>query len=550
MDTVARSLSYFEQVFGPYPLDELAVVALPRRYSQSYLGFITLTDTILYGPTQDHGFDADAFRDTLVAHEVAHQWWGNMVGWWSYRDQWLSEATANYAGLLFYDHQQGEGSTYLAEKSAGWRESLSQRTADGRTIESLGPVVLGGRLNSSLSNSAYQEIVYRKGAVVLAMLARAVGEEAFLQMLHEVIDATRNKVLTTDSFIQAIERMSGLDLAGFAQQYIYGTGVPRVYYRYAKEPDVEEGGWTVRGEVHLLGDPGFELAVTRNMSGGWDIERTPKRRPETESTAMMVPSRVVFASAEGSTNRGSVNRRDSQWHNLFIRGQDDRFEIRTDKEPETLHLDPHGEILARFYAEERHPKRCLRYAAQDLLLEGKLEQAETMYHQALTAESGEPTLQDGRSGDLSRDGSREDARIHLDLARLYLDQARLEPAGEQLQRAEDLLASDSARFRMEREVLASRLDVRNRDYDSAYRRLRKTLRLMSTGDAVRSWRSMRVRLRLSSEREAVREAFALFAIAALETDNPEDLAWANREARDRGVDVLLLDLASADSRRP
>ena len=112
------------------------------------------------------------------------------------------------------------------------------------------------------------------------------------------------------------------------------------------------------------------------------------------------------------------------------------------------------------------------------------------------------------------------------------------------------MASDSARFRMEREVLASRLDVRNRDYDSAYRRLRKTLRLMSTGDAVRSWRSMRVRLRLSSEREAVREAFALFAIAAFETDNPEDLAWANREARDRGVDVLLLDLASADSRRP
>jgi aminopeptidase N len=537
---VARSLSFFEQVFGRYPLDKLEVVALPRRYSQSYLGFITLTDSILYAPTPFRRYDADAFRDTLVAHEVAHQWWGNLVGWWSYRDQWLSEATANYAGLLFYDHQQGEGATYLSDMSAGWRETLSRRTADGRTIESLGPVVLGGRLNSSLSGSAYQQIVYRKGAVVLAMLARAVGEEAFLQMLREVIDAGRDKVLTTDSFIKTIERMSGLDLTGFAQQYIYGTGIPQVYYRYDKEPDTEEGGWTVRGEAHLVGDPGFKLAVTRSMAGQWDVERTPKRRPEAEATAMMVPSRVVFSSAEGSV-QGSVNRRDSQWHNLFIRGQDDQFEIRTEDEPETLHLDPRGEILARFYPEERYPKRCLRYAAHDLSLDGELEQAEAMYHEALTAESGEPTPQDG---------SAEDARIRLALARLYIDQSRLEPAREQLELVEELLSPGSRRFRMEREALASRLDVRNRDYQSAYKRLRKTLRLMSSEEEARSWRSMMVRLQLNSEREAVREAFTLFAIAALETGHRDDLAWATREARDRGVDVSMLDMASSGSPRP
>ena len=65
-------------------------------------------------------------RETTVAHEIAHQWWGNLVGWQSYRDQWLSEATANYAGLLF--HASAAKNVTLADLSVGWRATLN-RTA-------------------------------------------------------------------------------------------------------------------------------------------------------------------------------------------------------------------------------------------------------------------------------------------------------------------------------------------------------------------------------------------------------------------------------------
>ena len=216
MQTVARSLTFFEETYGPYPMNELTVVTLPRRYSQSYLGFVTLSDSFLRGSAARRPVDLELLRDTTIAHEVAHQWWGNLVGWWSYRDQWLSEAMATYSSLLYYSHVLGEGKNTLPDMSAGWREQLNQTTYEGRTIESLGPIVLGGRLASSLSGSAYHAIVYRKGAVVLAMLARSFGEPKFLAMLRSLVEAASNRVLTTDSFLAAIERMSGDDLDGFA----------------------------------------------------------------------------------------------------------------------------------------------------------------------------------------------------------------------------------------------------------------------------------------------------------------------------------------------
>ena len=96
----------------------------------------------------------------------------------------------------------------LAEMSAGWRAALERKIDDGRTIESLGPIVLGSRLNSSRAANGYGAIVYRKGAVVLAMLARAVGEERFLEMLRSLVDSSMGEVITTADFVSSIERMA------------------------------------------------------------------------------------------------------------------------------------------------------------------------------------------------------------------------------------------------------------------------------------------------------------------------------------------------------
>jgi len=290
--TLSDSLEFFERSYGPYPLQDLTVVTVPRRYSQSYLGFITLAQSVV-GFTRGGGVVSSWARDTTIAHELAHQWWGNLIGWWSYRDQWLGDAMANYSALLYQGQARGAGHSLLSVMSRGWRDSLTLLTEEGRTIESLGPVVLGNRLNSSVANDAYRSIVYRKGAVVLAMLARAVGEEPFHEMLHSLVAATSNRVLTTEAFLKAIERMSGRDLEGFARQYVYGTGIPQIYYDH--ETARNEGGWVVRGEARKLAEPRYRHVVERD-GDRWDLRREVITELQTGPTTLMVPYRLSLDS--------------------------------------------------------------------------------------------------------------------------------------------------------------------------------------------------------------------------------------------------------------
>ncbi|MES1245081.1 MAG: M1 family aminopeptidase, partial [Acidobacteriota bacterium] len=98
---VQDSLSYFEEIFGPYPLDELTVVTANRGFSQSLPGFVTLSDALLNDAGMWNRMFGLEDRRLVIAHEMAHQWWGDHVGWASYRDQWMSEALASYAALLY-----------------------------------------------------------------------------------------------------------------------------------------------------------------------------------------------------------------------------------------------------------------------------------------------------------------------------------------------------------------------------------------------------------------------------------------------------------------
>jgi hypothetical protein len=543
IDVIARSMDFFERTFGPYPLDHLTVVVLPRRYSQSYLGFITLTDSVVEAAKPEPRAAAKWIQETTIAHEVAHQWWGNMIGWWSYRDQWLSEAMANYAGYLFYARSDNGTGATLADMSAGWRASLEQRVESGRTVESLGPIVLGGRLNSSEATHGYRAIVYRKGAVVLSMLARSVGEENFLGMLRSLVDAAAGRVITTENFLEALERMSGLDLQGFAGQYVYGTGIPLVYYDYEIEPAPANEGWVVKGEARKLREPGYRVGVKRLASGGWDLIREPIGQEPDGTTALMVPFRVVSSERELDTGTVYQGRhklvRSGQ---LMVRGWREQFEIETDMEPEELVFDPRGEILARFYSIRRSPKRFARYQAQDLIVAGRSAEAEQELFRALGEPVGVPSdppalpwLRDDES-----ENRKEDAAIRLMLVDLYLDRGRDSEAEAQLRLADDLLVDQRTRFRMQRDTLWARLELRAGAYPQAYRRLKQAMRLAAPRRERQDWRARIMQLQLKAERQAVTEAYALLAVAAFETGNRDDYEWARAGARERGADLAAI----------
>jgi ATP/maltotriose-dependent transcriptional regulator MalT len=130
---------------------------------------------------------------------------------------------------------------------------------------------------------------------------------------------------------------------------------------------------------------------------------------------------------------------------------------------------------------------------------------------------------------------RETAQIRLGLARLYLDLDRPAEAASQLETVEESFGPDRISLRVERDALLSRLEVALGDYEPAYRRLKRTLRLAGRDSA--DWRSMLLRVRLGSEWQAMTEAYALFAVSAYETGHLDDAYWALQEARDRGAHV-------------
>jgi aminopeptidase N len=236
LEAVKEMLPFYEKTYGAYPLDYLTVVSVPRGFSQGYLGFVTLSQLLLVegsgfyflGEISPRDLTAENRRET-IAHELAHQWWGNKVGWHSYRDQWLSEALADFSAVTFMANASDKKSLYLARHASGWRSSLSRSTTDGRSIESIGPVVLGNRLASSKSTRARSAIMYDKGSLVFSMLARVLREDAMVEMLGSLADTVANRVIDTETFVKSLERMSGADLSWFADQYIYGTSIPEVF---------------------------------------------------------------------------------------------------------------------------------------------------------------------------------------------------------------------------------------------------------------------------------------------------------------------------------
>jgi len=541
VEHISTALEFYEEIFGPYPLETLTVVTVPRKYSQSFLGYVTLADSLVFS-ARPLSEGAVWQRRTTIAHELAHQWWGNLVGWWSYRDQWLSEGMAQYMALL-HDSRVAEDPGRLAIISAGWRNALSSRTKDGRTIESLGPVTLGNRLSSSRARNGYRTIVYRKGSAVLAMLARAIGEERFLQMLRSLSEAAEGHVLTTESFLKSLERMSGEDLDGFARQYVFGTGIPEVYYGY--EMQQSETGWNVQGQARLIYTPHYRFSVIE-QPGGFDLRRRIWPRTELGPTTLMVPYVVdLVESTDASVAAPGASKR--QVGQLKLESDGEQFAIRTEDRPVAVSLDPRGEILAHFFSEERHPKRFLQYQAEELLAAGDLSAAESTYHTALDLqpEVEKPRRskkEDPRSRQLT-DAESQDLKIRLALVRLYLEQGREAKAVSSLD-AIDAEHSERERppFRVQREALRSRAELRQGATDNALRRLRKLLRPASSHRNLSVGLGFAATTRVSSDRSAMAEAYALLAIAADAEGDDATFGWAAAEARDRGVDLTNLDI--------
>ncbi|PYQ55810.1 MAG: hypothetical protein DMF53_27295 [Acidobacteria bacterium] len=511
MKAVTDSLQFYEEKFGPYPLDELTVATANRDFSQGMLGFVTLGD----GMMQDLGVWNRLFgledRRLVIAHEIAHQWWGDQVGWTSYRDQWISEAMASYSALRFGKERLGDRYSGF-DLTAGWQRQLTGSLPDGRSLESVGPVVLGGRLFSSHADAAYEAIVYKKGAVILDMLARGLGEENFPKILRQIVKVENGKTISTEDFFSLIERITGQDLKAFTTQFVYGTGLPQVLYSYRFEKKGQ--GWVVKGEARQETPHRFHYKVVQTPRGTFDVAAEAVREVDVKQSTLVVPIDLeVYDPAKGKA-KGKNGANATVRGNILVKGESTPFEIPVEQEPKAFWLDRHAKVFGLFFDENRHPKRMLYYRGLKASVEGKATEAVALYDQALKTE--EPPPDTGETvyyADLQYARRVMNAAIELGRARLLLDQGKDDEADAALGRVDRLLR-DGDEYRL----LQARLDVRRGNYDKAFQGLRKGLK--SNG--------------LDSE------GYALLAISARATGHKEELDKALKKARENGADVTLL----------
>ncbi|MGH7671269.1 MAG: M1 family aminopeptidase [Gemmatimonadales bacterium] len=287
---VANSLSFFTQVFGAPLFSRYYATEIPYFHGQAFPGMIHLSWWTFLSMSAK-GTD-EAFR----AHEMAHQWWGIGVGPASYRDVWLSEGFAEFAGLWYMQLILQDNDKYFKQLREARQEIRRQRD---RAV----PIGLGSRALESRSGR-YDLIVYQKGAWVLHMLrnmmldVRTMNEDAFKAMLKDFYERYRGRRASTEDFQRVVERHVRQPMDWFFRQWVYGTAVPTYVFSWTGEPRAD-GKYAVRvrvGQEDVPDDFAMYVPLLIHFQDGQAMVRVKVTGPLTEASLTLPgePKRLEF----------------------------------------------------------------------------------------------------------------------------------------------------------------------------------------------------------------------------------------------------------------
>ena len=210
---IASALQFFSGLFGPPALKTLTVSPIPGTFGQGFPGLVYLSTLSYLDPDQRPDSERGPreqvfFSDLMEAHEVAHQWWGDMVIPAGYQDEWLSEGLANYSALMYLEKKRGVKA--MEDVLEDYRDTLLKKDANGAAAESAGPITWGFRLESAGDTAAWHGITYDKGAWILHMLRRRMGDDRFLKMLAELRRRYDSRTVSTEQFLALVKEFRRL----------------------------------------------------------------------------------------------------------------------------------------------------------------------------------------------------------------------------------------------------------------------------------------------------------------------------------------------------
>jgi len=274
-DLSAHAVEFFANHFGPYPYAGLALTQMPGNISQGWPSLIFLSSfSFLTAEEKSQLHMSPITRilsDSVIAHETAHQWWGDLISWKGYRDQWIVEALANYSALMMLE---SDSPPKFREVMETYRRNLLEKNKEGSPLADAGPVTFGTRLTCSHFPAGYEAISYGRGSWLFHMLrymmrdaarktngrsgmaSEAQADEPFFRALNKLRQRFQEKSITTRDLLQVFEEElppslwfeGKRSLDWFDQGWVNGTALPRLELqavKFAQKP----GGSVVTGTI-------------------------------------------------------------------------------------------------------------------------------------------------------------------------------------------------------------------------------------------------------------------------------------------------------------
>ena len=331
----ARAVDFFARHFGPYPYTSLALTQMPGEVSQGWPSLIFLSSFSFLTPEEKSQLHmspvAKILSESTIAHETAHQWWGDLLSWKSYRDQWLFEALANYSALLLLETESPSQFRVVMEK---YRQNLLAKNKEGSPLADAGPVTFGTRLNCSHFPDGYDAISYGRGTWLFHMLrtmlrnaerssrghsvnlSDAQADAPFLRALGKARERFQERAINTREFLQVFEE----DLP------------PSLRYEGRKSLD-----WFYEGWVNGTALPHLELQSVKytQKPGGTVVSGTIVQKDVPQELVTVVP---VYAVVAG---------KDVLLGQVFADGAETSFHLSAPPGTRKVVLDPHQDLLTR-----------------------------------------------------------------------------------------------------------------------------------------------------------------------------------------------------------
>jgi Carboxypeptidase regulatory-like domain/Peptidase family M1 domain len=260
-----NSIRIFSKWFGAAPYGRIAITQQPQfNFGQSWPTLVYLPIISFFDATQRWmlmnriSSRMNEFIDVVTPHEVSHQWWGHIVGWASYHDQWLSEGFAEFSAGVYLQATEPNSDKYLKYWQHA-REQILEKNSFGRRPNDAGPIWMGLRLDTFKTAGAYNNLVYPKGGYILHML-RAImwdnqtHDEKFMMMMQDFVKTYTHRNASSEGFKAIAEKhmTPSMDMDGnhhlnwFFDEWVYGTEVPRYRLQYTLTSEAD-------GKVMLKG---------------------------------------------------------------------------------------------------------------------------------------------------------------------------------------------------------------------------------------------------------------------------------------------------------